>query len=54
VGGSMTRTTSTRARLSNEQIKLVINTIEVVCKMLLALIPILKGWLGQELPPDAK
>lgn len=50
----MTRTTSTRAQLSAEQIKFMIGTIETVCKMLLALIPILKGLLGQELPPSAK
>jgi len=50
----MTRTTLTRARLSNEQIRLIIETIQAVCKMLLALIPILKGLLGQELPPSAK
>jgi len=50
----MTRTTSTRVQLSNEQIKLIIGIIETVCKTLLALIPILKGWLGQELPPNAK
>jgi len=50
----MTRITSTQVRLSNDQIKLIIGTIETVCKMLLALIPILKGWLGSELPPIAK
>jgi len=50
----MTRTTSTRARLSNEALKQIISTIELTCKMLLALIPILKGLLGQELPPSAK
>jgi len=50
----MTPTTSTRASLSKTQIRLIITTIETVCKMLLALIPILKGLLGQELPPTAK
>jgi len=50
----MTRITSTRVRLSNEQIWLIIGTIETVCKMLLALIPILKSWLGTALPPPAK
>lgn len=50
----MTRTTSTRESLSKIQILMVISTIETVCKMLLALIPILKGLLGQKLPPSAK
>jgi len=50
----MTRTTSTRASLSRIQIKAIIATIENVCTMLLALVPILKGLLGQELPPSAK
>jgi len=50
----MTRTTSTAARLSGEQLKLIISTIETICKMLLALIPILKKMIGQELPPDGK
>ncbi len=50
----MTRTISTRERVSREQINFAIRTIEAVCKMLLALIPILKGLLGQELPPSAK
>lgn len=39
----MTRSTSTRAQLSVEQLKLVITTIKTVCQMLLALIPILDG-----------
>jgi len=50
----MTRTTLTRARLSREQIEFLIDNIELICKMLLALIPILKGLRGQELPPSAK
>jgi len=50
----MTRSTSTRVQLSREQIKFIMSTIETVCKMLLALLPILKGLLGQELPPSAK
>jgi len=50
----MTRTTSTQARISREGILHVIRTIEIVCKMLLALIPLLKGLAGQELPPSAK
>jgi len=50
----MTRTTSTRASLSREQVDFIITSIETVCKMLLALIPILKGLRGQELPPEAK
>lgn len=50
----MTRTTSTQVQLSNEQIKLIITTIETTCKTLLVLIPILKGFLGKELPPMAK
>lgn len=49
----MTRTISTRASLSKTQIKLIITTIETVCKMLLALIPVLKGLIGQELPPKS-
>jgi len=50
----MTRTTSTRASLSKEQLKFIIETIETVCKMLLALIPILKSLLGQEFPPKSE
>jgi len=50
----MTRTTSTQARLSREQVEFIISSIETVCKMLLALIPILKGLRGEELPPKAK
>jgi len=50
----MTRTTSTRVKLSREQLEFIINSIETVCKMLLALIPILKGLRGEELPPSAK
>ena len=41
----MTKSTSIRERVSREALELIINTIEVVCKMLLALIPILKGIL---------
>jgi len=50
----MTRTISTRAKLSREQVEFIISSIETVCKMLLALIPILKGLRGEELPPEAK
>lgn len=50
----MTRTTSTRAQLSADELKFIISTIETVCKMLLALIPILKKMIGLELPPIAK
>jgi len=50
----MTRTTSIAANLSKTQIRLIITTIETVCKMLLALIPILRGLLGQELPPKSE
>lgn len=41
----MTRSTLTRAQVSDEEILFIISTIEVVCKMLLALIPILKKFL---------
>jgi len=50
----MTRTTSTRAKLSREQIEFIISSIETVCKMLLALLPILKGLRGEELPPKSE
>jgi len=50
----MTRTTSTQASLSKTQIRLIMTTIETVCKMLLSLLPILKGLLGKSLPPEAK
>jgi len=50
----MTPTTSTRVRLSRDQLEFIISSIEVVCKTLLALIPILKGMRGEELPPSAK
>jgi len=50
----MTRNTSIRAKLSREQVEFIISSIETVCKMLLALIPILKGLRGEELPPEAK
>jgi len=43
--GSVTRSTSTQARISDDEILFIISTIEVVCKMLLALIPILKKFL---------
>jgi len=43
----MTRFTSTRAQLSREQLEAIIATIELVCKLLLGLIPILKGLLGR-------
>jgi len=42
----VTRSTSTQERVSKEAIAMIISTIEIVCKMLLALIPILKGILG--------
>jgi len=39
----MTRSISTRVRISREQILLVISTIEIVCSTLLSLVAILKG-----------
>jgi len=50
----MTRTTSTREKISREQIKYIIAVIETSCTMLMALIPILKKLMGEELPPSAK
>ena len=50
----MTRTTSTAGQLSSNAIKQIIATIELVCKMLLALIPILKVLQGRDLPPKEK
>ena len=50
----MTRTTSIRVKLSREQIDFIIGSIETACKILLALIPILKGLRGEELPPSEK
>ena len=38
----MTRSTSTQDRVSREGVDFIIQTVELVCKMLLALIPILK------------
>jgi len=38
---SMTRSTSTRAQLSVEELKYILEIVELVCKMLLALKPIL-------------
>jgi len=38
----MTRTTSTQERVSKAEIDFIISTIELACKMVLALIPILK------------
>jgi len=39
----MTRSTSTQAQLSREQIQAIIDTLKLACKMLLALEPILKS-----------
>jgi len=47
VAASKTRTTLTQEQISKDEIDLIIGTIETVCKMLLALIGILKGMKGR-------